>query len=35
MTVDPISFLCGVSLGVVLSRCVFLMWKEKYDAGDI
>jgi hypothetical protein len=29
MTVDPISFLSGVGLGIVLCRCVFLVWVER------
>lgn len=29
--VDPISFLAGVCLGAVVSRCVFLIWKERQD----
>jgi hypothetical protein len=34
MTVDPISFLVGVIFGVVVCRCVFLVWKEKEEAKE-
>lgn len=29
MIVEPISLLVGVMLGVVISRCAFLIWKEQ------
>jgi len=29
--VDPVSVLVGVALGCVVSRCVFLIWKERQD----
>lgn len=35
MTVDPISFLCGVALGVVVSRCAFLIWKERQETEEV
>jgi len=31
IAVDPISLLTGVALGVVISRCAFLIWKERQD----
>ena len=31
ITVDPVSVLAGVCLGCVVSRCIFLIWKEKQD----
>ena len=39
MSVDPASFVCGLSLGIVTSRCLFLIWKEREEkstkvAGD-
>jgi len=30
-TVDPVSLLTGVALGIVVSRCAFLIWKERQD----
>ena len=32
--VDPVSVLVGVALGVVVSRCAFLIWKERQDKLD-
>jgi uncharacterized membrane-anchored protein YhcB (DUF1043 family) len=31
---DPVSLLVGVALGVVVSRCTFLIWKERQDKLD-
>jgi hypothetical protein len=31
MAVDPLSFLCGAGIGIVLCRCVFLVWRERED----
>jgi hypothetical protein len=30
-SVDPVSVLAGVCLGCVVSRCIFIIWKEKQD----
>lgn len=29
--VEPVSLLTGVVLGCVVSRCIFLIWKERQD----
>lgn len=34
MSVDPVSFLCGVGIGVVLCRCVFLVWQERQAVAE-
>lgn len=31
MIVDPVSFLCGVGMGAVVCRCIFMYWKEEQE----